>query len=182
MQFNRCTAFLGLIILGCLTIAQASGQPHKTERVVTLSGPSKQRYELNSGWLCKNVKEISGSGAELSRSDFSVKNWMPATVPGTILTTLLNNNKVPDPFYGMNNTKIPDVYHTGNDHYTYWFVKDFEENAIGNEQVWLEFRGINYKAELFLNGKKINKEKLEGMHLRHQYNITNLLAVNGKTA
>ena len=180
MQFNRCTAFLGLIILVCLTIVQASGQSHKTQRVVTLSEPSKQRYELNSGWLCKNVKEISGSGAELSRSDFSVKNWMPATVPGTILTTLLNNSKVPDPFYGMNNTKIPDVYHTGNDHYTYWFVKDFEEKAIGNEQVWLEFRGINYKAELFLNGKKINKEKLEGMHLRHQYNITNLLAVNGK--
>jgi len=141
---------------------------------------SQQRYELNSGWLCANVKEVNASGLQISEKGFAVSSWMNATVPGTVLTTLLNNKKVPDPFYGMNNEKIADIYKTGNDYYTYWFVKDFDEKAIGNEQVWLQFRGINYKADIFLNGKKVNPQVIEGMHLRSQFNITKLLAANGK--
>ncbi|RQO78477.1 glycosyl hydrolase [Pedobacter sp. KBW01] len=141
---------------------------------------AQQRYELNSGWICTNVKDIKSDGAAISKTGFALNNWMPATVPGTVLTTLLNNKKVPDPFYGMNNEMIADVYHTGNEHYTYWFVKDFDERATGNEQVWLQFRGINYKAEIYLNGKKVNPKTQVGMHIRAQYNITKLLAANGK--
>ncbi|QIL39639.1 glycosyl hydrolase [Pedobacter sp. HDW13] len=141
---------------------------------------AQQRYELNSGWICTNVKDIKSDGAAISKTGFALNNWMPATVPGTVLTTLLNNKKVPDPFYGMNNEMIADVYHTGNEHYTYWFVKDFDERATGNEQVWLQFRGINYKAEIYLNGKKVNPKTQVGMHIRAQYNITKLLAASGK--
>ncbi|WP_443945361.1 glycoside hydrolase family 2 protein [Pedobacter sp. AW1-32] len=146
----------------------------------SLATQAQQRYELNSGWVCQNIKEVNASGNQISTAGFTTQNWMPATVPGTVLGTMLDNKLVPDPFYGMNNEKIPDVYKTGNDHYTYWFVKDFQEKATANEQVWLQFRGINYKAEIFLNGKKVNPTTHEGMHLRAQYNITNLLAANGK--
>ena len=139
-----------------------------------------QRYELNSGWLCANIKDANATGIQISSSNFGLSNWLPATVPGTVLTTLLNNKKVPDPFYGMNNEKIADIYKTGNEHYTYWFVKDFDEKATGNEQVWIEFRGINYKADFFLNGKKINAKTHEGMHIRANYNITKFLSATGK--
>ncbi|MFD2285253.1 glycosyl hydrolase [Pedobacter petrophilus] len=148
--------------------------------LANLTSFSQQRYELNSGWVCSNIKEVKVDGVQLSSTGFSLNNWMPATVPGTVLTTLLNNKKVPDPFYGMNNEKIPDVYNTGNDHYTYWFVKDFAEKAVGNEQVWLQFRGINYKAEFYLNGKKLNPKTHEGMHIRAEYNITKFLSPTGK--
>ena len=141
---------------------------------------AQQRYELNTGWLCNNIKEVKVDGAQISKAGFPLNNWMPATVPGTVLTTLLNNKKVPDPFYGMNNEKIPDIYKTGNDYYTYWFVKDFNEKAVGNEQVWLQFRGINYKAEIFLNGKKVNAVTHEGMHLRARFNVTKYLSPEGK--
>lgn len=139
-----------------------------------------QRYELNSGWLCANIKDANATGSQISSSNFGLNNWLPATVPGTVLTTLLNNKMVPDPFYGMNNEKIADIYKTGNEHYTYWFVKDFDEKAIGNEQVWIQFRGINYKADFFLNGKKINAKTHEGMHIRANYNITKFLSATGK--
>ncbi|RNL50749.1 glycoside hydrolase family 2 protein [Pedobacter jejuensis] len=141
---------------------------------------AQQRYELNSGWVCANVKDVNANGSQISTKSFTINNWMAATVPGTILTTLLNNKKIPDPFYGINNERIDDVYKTGNAYYTYWFVKDFDEKAIGNEQVWLQFRGINYKADIFLNGKKINLTTIEGMHLRSHFNITKMLAANGK--
>ena len=106
---------------------------------------------------------------------------MHATVPGTVLTTVLNNKMVPDPFYGMNNEKIPDIYNTGRDYYTYWFVKDFTgKRANAEQQVWLHFRGINYSCDVFLNGHQLNKERFYGMFLRQQYNITPWLAKNGK--
>jgi len=148
--------------------------------VGSLNTKAQERYELNTGWLCSNIKEVKAGGLQISNNNFLLNNWMPATVPGTVLTTLLNNKKVPDPFYGMNNEKIADIYNTGNEHYTYWFVKDFNEKATGSEQVWLQFRGINYKAEIFLNGKKVNAKTHEGMHLRATYNITMLLSSTGK--
>ncbi len=142
---------------------------------------AQQQYELNSGWQCINIKDVHANGEKISHPSFSLKGFMPATVPGTVLTTMLNNKMVPDPFYGMNNEKIPDIYNTGRDYYTYWFVKDFTEKpANAEEQVWLHFRGINYSCDVFLNGHKLNDKRFYGMFLRQQYNITPWLAKNGK--
>ncbi|WP_235524228.1 glycoside hydrolase family 2 TIM barrel-domain containing protein [Pedobacter sp. Hv1] len=148
--------------------------------LLTFDVTAQQKYELNSGWVCANINDIKVGGAQLSKSDFPVDQWMKATVPGTVLTTLLDNKKVPDPFYGMNNKLIKDIYHTGNAYYTYWFVKSFNQVAKADEQIWLQFRGVNYKTEIFLNGKKVNAQIHEGMHLRQQYNITSLLAADGR--
>lgn len=141
---------------------------------------SQNRYELNSGWVCAAIGSVKTTGEKISAPSYSVKGWMPATVPGTVLTTLLNNKKVPDPFYGMNNEMIPDIYKTGRDHYTYWFVKDFTEKAPqGNEQVWLQFRGVNYSCDIFLNGKQLNSARHYGMFLRQSYNVTRFLNNSG---
>lgn len=142
---------------------------------------AQNRYELNEGWKCLPSKNTKDSGEKISEPSYSVSQWKKAVVPGTVLTTQLENGEIPDPFYGMNNERIPDIYDTGREYYTYWFVKDFEENAPqGDQQVWLTFRGINYSVDIYLNGKKVNKEKYEGMFLRKTFNITDLLAKNGK--
>ncbi len=93
---------------------------------------------------------------------------------------MLKNKEVPDPFYGMNNEKIKDIYETGPGHYTWWFVNDFEKKSSPGGQVWLHFRGVNYSCDVFLNGKKVNERRHYGMFLRQTYNITGLLAENGK--
>src|SRR5947208_2102442 len=96
---------------------------------------AQSSYELNSGWKCAPVSSVKDDGAALSIPAFNTASWMPATVPGTVLTTLLNNQKVPDPFWGMNNEHIADIYKTGADYYTYWFSKDFKEApATGDNQ------------------------------------------------
>ncbi|MBK8946659.1 MAG: glycosyl hydrolase [Ignavibacteriae bacterium] len=142
---------------------------------------NSNHYELNSGWVCKNIKTVDVAGEQLSKTSFVLTNWLPATVPGTVLTTLLNNNLIPDPFYGMNNKKIPDIFDIGRDYYTYWFVKEFEEKTpVGMEQVWLNLRGVNYSCDIFLNGNKLNIKTHYGMFLRQTYNITSLLSKNGK--
>jgi len=147
---------------------------------LALTLTAQQRYELNKGWYCSNILDVKEKGESISQNSFSIRQWMPATVPGTVLTTLLNNKKIPDPFYGMNNKYIKDIYDTGNDYYTYWFVNDFTELLQPGEECWLQLRGINYKCEVFLNGHHLNNTTHEGMHLRQQYNISAYIH-SGKT-
>ncbi len=58
---------------------------------------SQNRYELNNGWVCATMGSVKTTGDKISAASYSVKGWMPATVPGTVLTSLLDNKKVPDP-------------------------------------------------------------------------------------
>ncbi|WP_245576517.1 glycoside hydrolase family 2 protein [Flexithrix dorotheae] len=141
---------------------------------------AQSKYELGGEWWCRPISEVSASGETISNPSFKTSKWLPATVPGTVLTTLLDNKLIPDPFYGMNNEKIKDIYDTGRDYYTYWFVRDFKEKAETGEQIWLHLRGVNYSCEIYLNGKKVNSATHKGMFLRQTYNITDLLASNGK--
>ena len=134
---------------------------------------AQDRYELDRGWKCLPVSKSTATGPELSQLSYSINSWLPAVVPGTVLTTLLQNRQVPDPFYGMNNQQIPDIYTTGRDHYTYWFAKDFTESLPANgRQVWLQFRGVNYGCDVYLNGHRLNDSTHRGMFLRQAYNIT----------
>lgn len=140
---------------------------------------SQNQYELNSGWKCNPITKTKEDGAALSRTSYNLKDWKPAVVPGTVLTTQLENKEIPDPFFGMNNEKIPDVYNTGSDYYTYWFVKDFQEIPTTGTLTWLHLRGVNYRCEVFLNGHKLNKTTHVGMFLRQSYNITQFLQKEG---
>ncbi len=141
--------------------------------------------ELNSGWVCRQAAAIApkSGGAEIAQCSYNTNGWMPATVPGTVLTTLVNNKVFPDPFFGFNNSLIPDIYYTGRDYYTYWFVNDFAAAPpINGGQIWLNFRGVNYSFKAFINGKEITTPPTGGvgMYLRHTYNITKYLDQNGK--
>ncbi|MDP4221812.1 MAG: glycoside hydrolase family 2 TIM barrel-domain containing protein [Bacteroidota bacterium] len=133
-------------------------------------------YLLDENWKAKRAADVLADGCEITGTDFILSGWMEAVVPGTILTTLLHNRQIPDPFFGMNNNLIPDVYNTGRDYYTYWFYNEFETPELKEEQeVWLNFRGINYFADIFLNGKRINARTHQGMYLREKYLITPFL-------
>ncbi|MBS7564865.1 glycosyl hydrolase [Mucilaginibacter sp. Bleaf8] len=141
---------------------------------------AQTKVELNAGWKCASISDIKANGETISSPAYSLSNWQPAVVPGTVLTTLLANHKVPDPFYGMNNQRIKDIYFTGRDYYTYWFVDDFKSPQAGNDgQVYLNFRGVNYSCNIYLNGHKLNAQTHQGMFLRQSYNITSLLNKNG---
>jgi mannosylglycoprotein endo-beta-mannosidase len=141
---------------------------------------AQNAYELNSGWKCAPISKVKELGTDISKNSFATESWQPAVVPGTVLTTMLENKQIPDPFFGMNNKHIPDIFNTGRDYYTYWFVKDFEETAASGQEVWLQLRGINYSSDVFLNGTKLNAKMHSGMFLRQSYNITKLLQKTGK--
>ena len=141
---------------------------------------AQNEYELNKGWICHRASEVSLTPHALSLPGQPLTGWLAAVVPGTVLTTLLQDGLIPDPFYGMNNQHIPDIYTTGRDYYTYWFVKDFsEQRADGSGKVWLSLRGVNYGYDLYLNGHRLGDSTHYGMFLRATYDITPWLAADG---
>jgi mannosylglycoprotein endo-beta-mannosidase len=141
--------------------------------LVSLQTIAQVEIKLNSGWKAKKAIDLTVDGTVITGKDFQFYDWMDAVVPGTVLTTLLHNQKIPNPFFGMNNEQIPDISQTGAGYYTYWFFNSFSlPDLKAGEQVWLKFRGINYSAEMFLNGKKINPDTHEGMFLREKYLVT----------
>ena len=135
---------------------------------------------LNSGWYARRANEVLIDGNRLTMRPFNPDGWMTAKVPGTVLTTLLENNVFPPPEFSLNNNLIPDIFTVGNSYYTFWFVRPFGVKGLDRDKlVWLNFRGINYKADIFLNGKRINHDTHEGMFLRQSYCITPYLKDNG---
>ena len=69
-----------------------------------------QRQAVKEGWFRENSAKQPEEGKTLSRNGFDDSSWYPATVPGTILTTLVNNKVYPEPLYDENNRpeKIPE--------------------------------------------------------------------------
>nr|ATA62831.1 putative glycoside hydrolase family 2 protein [Juniperus oxycedrus] len=136
--------------------------------------------KLDSGWIAARWKEVSNSGEELTTThppSQSIKPWIEALVPGTVLGTLLKNKLIPDPFYGLENEAILDIADSGREYYTFWFFTRFRTNMSANAHAWLKFRGINYCAEVYLNGRKNVLPK--GMFRRHTLDVTDILHNDG---
>src|SRR5690349_23724906 len=68
------------------------------------------------------------------------KEWMPATVPGTVHTDLFDNKKIPDPFFGTNEKDLQWI-DTCNWEYELWF--DAGTEIISNYHCELQFEGLD---------------------------------------
>ncbi|KAK7344233.1 hypothetical protein VNO77_13609 [Canavalia gladiata] len=135
---------------------------------------------LDSGWLAARSTEVHFTGIQLTTThppSGPTSPWMEALVPGTVLATLVKNKIVPDPFYGLGNEAILDIADSGRDYYTFWFFTTFHCKLSGNQHCDLNFRGINYSAEVYLNGHKMVLPK--GMFRRHSLDVTNIVHSDG---
>ena len=167
-MMNRCIYLFCWLCLACWL------KPVSAEEQALLAIPEPgEKTLIHSDWYARKANEVKMDGNRLSAAPLDKTGWLPARVPGTVLTTLLENHMYPAPEFGLNNNLIPDIHEVGNDFYTYWFTRQFTINNLPEgRNVWLNFRGINYKAEIFLNGKRINRNTHEGMFLRKIFNIT----------
>lgn len=103
--------------------------------------------------------------------------WMPAIVPGTVLRTLVENGKVPDPYYGLNNKLenglIPDLS-ANRPFYEATFVGGVDlPIAFSNRVVWMRPEGINYRSEIYLNGRLAASTR--GMFSRTAVDVTSFV-------
>lgn len=133
-------------------------------------------------WFMKKTGE-AGSGEVISSVDYKSDGWLPAIVPGTILNSLVHNKVYPDPYYGDNNRRsrglIPDISEAGREFYHYWFRTEFKiPTTFAGKKLWLKLCGINYRAAIWLNGKRLGT--MEGMFAANNFDITAIANRTGR--
>lgn len=134
---------------------------------------------ISSGWQLQFAGKTSQKGEEISSTDYHTKGWYAATVPGTALTSLAKDGVYPEPLYGENNRpeNIPDSLCRT----SYWYRTVFTiPKAYKGKKVWLNFEGINYTADVWVNGKNVGTMK--GAFSRGIFDITSLVKPGKKAA
>ena len=124
---------------------------------------------LDAGWQLQEISKVSQTGAEISKPGLDTAGWYRATVPGTVLTTLVNNHVYPEPLYGENNR--PEVIPESLARTSYWYRTLLEvPKSYKSHHIWLNFDGINYAAEVWVNGSQVGT--IRGAFRRGNFDIT----------
>ena len=127
-------------------------------------------WVIEGGWRLAAAPKVKATGEEISKAGFPVKDWLVATVPGTVLTTMIDRGIYPDPDYGLNNLAIPESLA----HQDYWYRVEFKTPAAARgRRLTLTFEGVNYAAEVWMNGKKLGG--FTGAFLRGNFAVTGLV-------
>jgi len=127
---------------------------------------------LTSGWQLQDVAKVPEAGETVSSAAFAPQGWHRATVPGTVLTSLVNDGIYPEPLYGENNRpdKIPESLCRT----SYWYRTQVTvPGDYAGQHIWLNFDGINYLAQVWVNGRRVGD--IGGAFARGIFDVTALM-------
>ena len=150
------------------------------------AAPASARVSLERNWHIQSACKLNDGGDKISRPEYNAQSWLQTTVPHTVLGAQVDAKLFPDPFYGMNLRAIPGTtYPIGKlfanlpmpDDSPYkcswWYRTEFHlgPQPPGNS-VWLHFDGINYRANIWVNGKQIaNSTQVAGAYRTYEFNV-----------
>ena len=139
----------------------------------TLKANAPGSWEIAANWrLYSNAdrRVRPDDGAQISLPSYPDAQWLPATVPGTVLTTMIDRGIYPDPDFGLNNLAIPESLNK----HDYWYRVEFAVPARGpGRRVMLHFGGINYAADVWFNGHPLGE--MRGAFSRGAFDVTGFL-------
>ncbi len=143
--------------------------------------------QLRDGWQMQSSAKVDGSGAEISTAKFNAASWRRISVPTTVVAALVKDKVYPDPGFGMNLRSLPGMTYPIGANFSnqamqpdspfiipWWYRKTFEiPQSYRGKTLWLKFGGINYRANIWLNGKQIaNSDDVAGAWRTYEFNIT----------
>jgi len=119
--------------------------------------PNYETLELNNDWFIQSQDEVNESGNVISTVTYNTQNWIRISIPNTILAGLVEAGIYKDIYRDDNLDKIDDKQFKQ----SWWYKTQFNIDKKQYHQLLLE--GINYKANIWLNGKLIaDTSKIEG--------------------
>ena len=153
---------------------------------LSVTAAAQQKTALRTGWAIQSSCKVAEKGGVVSTPGFTPKGWYPATVPSTVLAALTADKVFPDPFFGMNLRAIPGTsYPIGRifsrlpmpDDSPYrcswWYRTEFRAPRGAGRVFNLHFGGINYRANVWMNGRQIadateRRRRLPHLRFRRQ--------------
>jgi len=155
------------------------------------------RQQLHDGWLIQSSATVGVDGATISSPSYRPTGWYVAKVPSTVVGTLVEDNVYRDPFFGMNLRSIPGMtyaiganfVHTPMDPASpyavpWWYRTTFRvPAAMRGKRLTLNFDGINYRANVWLNGHRLaDSSAIAGTFRRYELDITDLVRPGASNA
>ena len=123
-----------------------------------------------TNWFIQSSAKVAETGETVSAPGLVMTRWYPATVPATVLGTLVQNNVYTDIYVGDNLKRVLAEPFQG----SWWYRTEFPLAADPSRTtVRLEFDGINYRANIWLNGKKVaDASEAYGAFRRLAFDVT----------
>lgn len=164
-------------------------------RVFAQPAPETKGWMKIEGWTLQSSANVTETGDALSNPDSRITNWHPAVVPGTVLGSLAKDKIIPDPYYGVNlrnligskfrNDKVlSELPMDAESEFAvpWWYRAEFTVPAdFKGKIVWLHFGGINYRADIWINGQQLaNATTVAGTWRIYEFNITQLARLGAK--
>ena len=111
-------------------------------------------------WKIQNSSIVGQNGKEISNNHYNDKTWIETNVPSTVFNSLVKNGTYKDIYKGKNLEKIDTKPFLT----SWWYRTSFNIDDL--DQIYsLSFKGINYSADIWLNGKRIgNRESIQSAY------------------
>ncbi|MGA8492419.1 MAG: sugar-binding domain-containing protein [Terriglobales bacterium] len=157
-----------------------------TATILAATEPSPT-LELADGWTLQSSGKVADTGDLISTPAYHPKGWYTVTVPTTVVAALVKQKVYPDPTFGMNLRQFPGISYPVGANFSnfpmqqdspfavaWWYRKTFTLPAANRDKtIWLGFDGINYRANIWVNGKQIaNLQQVVGAWRTYEFNIT----------
>jgi exo-1,4-beta-D-glucosaminidase len=154
----------------------------------TANGDPQHTVPLRD-WALQSACNVKEAGDKISGAEYQPADWHKVSVPSTVVAALVADHTLPDPYGGTNIVKLPGYvakydfsnfdlpadspYNCG-----WWYRTEFTTPAgFANATQWLNFDGINYRANIWLNGVKLaDAKEIAGPFRAYQFNLKGALS------
>jgi exo-1,4-beta-D-glucosaminidase len=148
------------------------------------------RTYLHKNWQIQSSCEVKATGEQISTAGFDTKGWHRSDIPATVVGALVTDKTYPDPNYATNLKTLPGMNYSDKNLFanqempegspfrcSWWYRTEFTPLAIdGKKTEWLNFLGINYRANIWVNGHKVeDANDVAGTYRAYEFNVSKLL-------
>ena len=151
---------------------------------------AEQKLLLRDDWRLQSSAKITATGQTLSKPGFASSDWHATSVPSTVLAALVAGGVYPDPYYGDNLKSIPGyrdgrwlAMHEDSPFWpAWWYRTEFVvPDGFRARNITLHLDGINYRANVWLNGKRIaDQGAVIGMFRRFEFDVNDIIQAGKK--
>jgi exo-1,4-beta-D-glucosaminidase len=160
-------------------------------------GDQHAKLFLHKNWQLQSSCETKASGEQVSAAGFDASGWHHADMPSTVVGALVNDKTYPDPTYGTNLKSLPGMDYSSKTFFamqdmpkdspfrcSWWFRTEFALPAeVEQKTKWLHFLGINYRANVWINGKKVaDAKEVAGTFATFEFDVSKFVHAGAANA
>jgi exo-1,4-beta-D-glucosaminidase len=148
------------------------------------------RTYLHENWQIQSSCEVKAGGEQISLAGFDAKSWHKSDIPATVVGALVTDKTYPDPNYETNLKSFPGMNYSDKNLFanqdmpegspfrcSWWYRTEFTPLAGELKKTeWLNFLGINYRANIWVNGRKVaDANDVAGTYRSYEFDVSRFL-------